>query len=596
MSIALGLSLVCALAVAAPQNDLPDVAWSATTDAGSVSDAAFRVWLEPGDDVAVVWVKSPNVANVETFVLERREVATGNLLSTFQTQNLIGGNGNAFKPTLSHDRRFVAVERTSFTGRLLSVYEIQTGALVYERDFMAQAIQVFSAWDPNTARVHYTTRGFNAIYFGVADAVTGTSVWEKLVSFGVPFFGGIFPHGLAVDPVTGDQVVSYDISQTLPTFTNTNTITRRDAATGDSEWSFVSPNFSTARHHRDHRDWSAVPVDSTAGEELTALQFSPDGARVLAIDTFGTAGATISRFAALDGATGNLLWVSNPNETIGVEGRTLDFATSQDGRFAHVISEGRGVIATDPVRLLLSTFSQSNGALLWKTWIDAPEGRARRVVSIGNGWRVAVLGNADTDTAAATGGFLAVFDADNGVELVRHTFADPERGDLCDVAFAVDRTAVLVGSQTVAPGDTDALVRRLEPRTLTQGPDFHSLSLGGHNEYHIDFDAALAGHVHIVVGSISGIAPGLPLAGGWVLPLNYDGYTLFTQLNVNSHNYVNSLGFLDSLGDTRMRLFIPAGEDRIFAGLPFAYAAVAFDPLAGVISGVTNAAQLDMQL
>jgi hypothetical protein len=102
--------------------------------------------------------------------------------------------------------------------------------------------------------------------------------------------------------------------------------------------------------------------------------------------------------------------------------------------------------------------------------------------------------------------------------------------------------------------------------------------------------------VYIVVGSVSGIAPGLPLPGGWVLPLNYDGYTLFTQTNVNSHNYVNSLGLLDSLGDTRMRLFIPGGEDRIFAGLPFAYAAVALEPLGGAISGVTNAAQLDMQL
>jgi outer membrane protein assembly factor BamB len=596
MSIALGLSLVSVLAVAAPQNDLPDVAWSTTADVGSTSDAALRVWLEPGDDVAVVWVKSPNVGGLETFVLERRDVATGNLLSTFRTQNLFVGNGPAFKPSLSHDRRYVAVERTSITGRLLSVFDIQSGALVWERDFGALAIEVFSTWDPNTARVHYTTRGTSTIYFGVADAVSGLSVWETQISGGVFFNGHHVPHGLAVDPSSGDQVVSYDSLPGFPTPGNSNVITRRDGATGAADWSFVSPNTITARYHRDHRDWSNLAVPAMLGEELTALQFSPDGTNVLAIDTHSTGASTASRFAALDATTGGLLWVKSPDEPVGFGGRALDFAASLDGRFVHVLSEGRGASAANPSQLLLSTFSQADGSFLWKTWIDAPEGRARRVASLGNGWRVAVLGNADTDAAAATGGFLATFDAENGVELARHTFADPERGDLCDAAFAVDRTAVLVGAQTVATGDTDALIRRLDPRTLTQGPDFHSLSLGGHNEYHIDFDASLAGHVYIVVGSVSGIAPGLPLPGGWVLPLNYDGYTLFTQTNVNSHNYVNSLGLLDLLGDTRMRLFIPGGEDRIFAGLPFAYAAVALEPLGGAISGVTNAAQLDMQL
>ena len=582
MSIALGLSLVSVLAVAAPQNDLPDVAWSTTADVGSTSDAALRVWLEPGDDVAVVWVKSPNVGGLETFVLERRDVATGNLLSTFRTQNLFVGNGPAFKPSLSHDRRYVAVERTSITGRLLSVFDIQSGALVWERDFGALAIEVFSTWDPNTARVHYTTRGTSTIYFGVADAVSGLSVWETQISGGVFFNGHHVPHGLAVDPSSGDQVVSYDSVPGFPSPGNSNVITRRDGATGAADWSFVSPNTITARYHRDHRDWSNLAVPAMLGEELTALQFSPDGTNVLAIDTHSTGASTASRFAALDATTGGLLWVKSPDEPVGFGGRALDFAASLDGRFVHVLSEGRGASAANPSQLLLSTFSQADGSFLWKTWIDAPEGRARRVASIGNGWRVAVLGNADTDAAAATGGFLAVFDAENGVELARHTFADPERGDLCDVAFAQDRTVVLVGAQTVAPGNTDAFFRRLDPRTLTQGPDFQSLSLGGHSEYHIDFDVAHAGDIHVLVGTLSGTSPGLSLANGFVLPLNYDAYTDISLAYANSPLFVNSIGVLDAAGDGRTRVFVPPGSFGGFAGQPFSYAALAIDPATGV--------------
>jgi outer membrane protein assembly factor BamB len=552
------------------------------------SDGAHRVWLANNDQEALVWVHAQPVGGIQTFRLERRAVASGALLGTFEVQDLQTFTPY-FKPNVSADGAYVAIERTSATGRLLSIFEIATGNLVAERNFGFVVSEVLTRFDPNSSRLHYVTRG-SALYAGVYDAATGQQVWERLFP-SVQFSGGSISMGLAIHPTTGDQVVSYEQLSTLFGNPSTNVIVASAANTGTPLWSFASLNTNTSRDRRDHRSLSTL-TPSAPYEYLTTLTFSADGSKVFATDSYFAGAARVSRMAGFDFATGTLVSIDSTVDAPGQSGRTLDHVVSRDGRFVHVLSEGRGALSNSPLRVLVTTYDATTGARLWQSFLSGDNATARRIESLGLGGRVAVLATFDTTSAPATGGYFAVLDAENGVELWRHTFVDAERGELSDFAVAQDGTVVLVGSTTVAPGDTDVLVRRLDPQVLQQGPDTISLSAGGTAELHLDFPSARAGNVHVVVGSFSGTSPGLGLSGGFVLPLNYDPYTDYTLFVANSPLFVNSIGVLDARGDTRARRVVPVGSPAVFAGLPFTHAALCFDPLGGVVTAVSNAVPL----
>jgi outer membrane protein assembly factor BamB len=528
---------------------------------------------------------------VNTFTLERRAAATGALVSSMQVQDLGPSSGSAFKPNVSADGTHVAIERTGNSlGRRLSVYEIATGALVFERDFGFNASEIMTAWDPSALRVHYTTRG-TSTRIGVIDVAAPQLLWEVVVpATGGVLGGAIVPSGLAVHPTNGDQVVSYD---NIPYLQSTGTIfiVARDGDTGATSWSFQVTNPNITRHRRDHRDLSSL-VNVVPQDELTSLVYSHDGTRVFATDTFLTGASTLSRVSSFDATTGAFQWISGAPDGPGHNGRTLDRTVSTDGRFVHVLAEGRGSVHTDPFRLQLATVDAVTGSFLWSTNVDGVGARARRVLSLGRGARVAVLGTYDTDAAPATGGFVVVFDAESGAELWRHTLVDV-RADFCDFTIASDDALVLVGSKSVGSLDVDALVRRIDRAVLEQGPDAMSLSGGGHVEMHLDFAAALAGDIHVLVGTLSGTSPGLSLANGFVLPLNYDAYTDISLAYANSPLFVNSIGVLDAAGDGKTRVFVPPGSFGGFAGLPFSYAALAIDPATGV-SATSNPVFLTM--
>jgi outer membrane protein assembly factor BamB len=554
------------------------------------SDAAFRVWFEPGDAHFLVWRREAIANGLQQFRLDRHDAQSGALVSSLVVPD-IGAIGVVFfKPNVSPDGAYVAIERGgSASSRRLSVYEIQTGALVFERNFGTLISEVLTAWDPNAPRVHWATRAAVG-HFGCADVQLGQTVFEVAVNATGPLGGAIVPQGLAVHPVTGDQVASYE---SIPYLNppGTNFIVARDRDTGVVLWSFSSSNANTTRFRRDHRDLSNL-VTQAPYEELTTLRFSADGTRLYATDTFQTGQLTRARGAAFDFASGSFLWIASELEGLGHNGRTIDCTLSKDGRFFHVLGEGRGPISTNPMRTHVTTIDAQTGALLWSGKLPGDNARARRIESLGAGGRVAVLATFDTDSTTATGGYLAVLDAENGTELWRHEHTS-SRGDLCDFAVAADEAVVLVGSTHLGGTNVDALVRRLDRRSLTQGPDQMSLSGGGHVEMHVDFDVANAGDIHVVVGTLSGTAPGLALANGFNLPLNYDAYTDISLLYANSPLFVNSIGVLDVNGDTRARVFVPTGSFGAFAGLPFSYAALAIDPIGGV-SATSNPVFLTM--
>ncbi len=108
------------------------------------------------------------------------------------------------------------------------------------------------------------------------------------------------------------------------------------------------------------------------------------------------------------------------------------------------------------------------------------------------------------------------------------------------------------------------------PQGLSLGNGNGSLSLcadvfgigatpGGLQRLRADAGAAHAGRVYLVIGSFSGISPGIPIAPGVTVPLNLDNYMLFTLNNTNTPILNPSLGVLDAQGRASFTFALPAG-------------------------------------
>src|SRR5262245_34474141 len=124
-------------------------------------------------------------------------------------------------------------------------------------------------------------------------------------------------------------------------------------------------------------------------------------------------------------------------------------------------------------------------------------------------------------------------------------------------------------------------------QTLTGNTTTINLLVGGTQTLDLNAGPAFAGALYIVLGSVSGTSPGFP-AGAFTLPLNLDGYFLFTLLNPNTGLLANSLGFLGGAGTAQASFNIPPGTDPSLAGLVVNHAYGIVDPVSGAVLGVSN--------
>ncbi|MEM7309140.1 MAG: hypothetical protein AAF682_20820 [Planctomycetota bacterium] len=116
---------------------------------------------------------------------------------------------------------------------------------------------------------------------------------------------------------------------------------------------------------------------------------------------------------------------------------------------------------------------------------------------------------------------------------------------------------------------------------------------GGVHELRLDAGPAYAGLAYVVLGSITGTAPGLPFAG-FTLPLNPDFYLSFTWLNFNEPPLGDTLGLLDAQGraEASFTLSVPT-VDPILTGSTLHHAWFALDlTQPQPIAFVSNAASL----
>lgn len=104
--------------------------------------------------------------------------------------------------------------------------------------------------------------------------------------------------------------------------------------------------------------------------------------------------------------------------------------------------------------------------------------------------------------------------------------------------------------------------------------------------WQIEAGAAQAGRVYLVLGSLSGTAPGV-LLDGHVLPLVPDAYTTYTLTAPNQVPLFGTLGVLDANGSAtaRFQLF----DSHPLFGITAHHAYVVLDLAAGVVAMTSNA-------
>ncbi|MDF1798929.1 MAG: hypothetical protein P1V81_07115 [Planctomycetota bacterium] len=102
--------------------------------------------------------------------------------------------------------------------------------------------------------------------------------------------------------------------------------------------------------------------------------------------------------------------------------------------------------------------------------------------------------------------------------------------------------------------------------------------------------------LYLLLGSISGTLPGTP-SGGFVVPLNSDGYLLHTALAPNTPPLAGSFGILSpsgGKGTATASFSLPPSFDPALVGLTVHHAYVTLDVPTGHLSSVSNAVPLHL--
>ena len=192
-------------------------------------------------------------------------------------------------------------------------------------------------------------------------------------------------------------------------------------------------------------------------------------------------------------------------------------------------------------------------------------------------------------------GYVRVFGGTAGLELL--TLVDPQSSENFGSALAGPGDLngdglddLLVGASghdtpTVNAGRASAY--SVLPLLLATDTHTHSLSAGGFQELSLDAGPAHAGSLYFVLGSASGIAPGIAL-GGQVLPLNLDAYLLLTANSPSAAPLNSPVGFLSGAGTKTAFFSLGAGGPTSLSGLTAHHAYLLLDG-GGNVSLTSNA-------
>jgi hypothetical protein len=109
----------------------------------------------------------------------------------------------------------------------------------------------------------------------------------------------------------------------------------------------------------------------------------------------------------------------------------------------------------------------------------------------------------------------------------------------------------------------------------------------------LDFDliagSKYAGDTYVVLGSVNGSMPGLPLPGGLMLPLVFDWYTQLTFQMAGSAVFSDFIGVLDGQGRGTASLVVPPNLPASVIGMQLHHAFLITDAGFTVFKAVSNA-------
>lgn len=152
-------------------------------------------------------------------------------------------------------------------------------------------------------------------------------------------------------------------------------------------------------------------------------------------------------------------------------------------------------------------------------------------------------------------------------------------GDVARV-WTMNVTTSANGSGTVATGIVRTHVGALSPSTASIP------ATGGFQMLPLAAGAARANYLYLMVGSLTGTAPGFQY-GGVDIPLVNDFWTGISQVSANSSVYMNTLGLLDGAGRTNMAFALPSSTPYLQGAL-FHHAVLVLDPTSADLTWVSE--------
>jgi hypothetical protein len=112
---------------------------------------------------------------------------------------------------------------------------------------------------------------------------------------------------------------------------------------------------------------------------------------------------------------------------------------------------------------------------------------------------------------------------------------------------------------------------------LTGDTQVISLNNGGRLNMCLNAGQPSAGMQYLLLGSLSGSSPGLPLGLG-ILPLNFDSWLIYTISNPNIPPYAGTFGPLGASGNAMASFTLPALLPPFLHGLKVTHAYTVLDP------------------